>query len=49
LGLNTGSIVSIKFAWIRYVTEWSRSGPGFFAAINIEKHGVWSVSRQSTK
>ncbi len=47
---NVGSIVSVKFSWIRYVTEWSR--PGFFAGIDIEKNGMWStnvVSRQSTK
>jgi len=49
---NAGAIVSTKFAWVRYITEWSRSGPGFFAAINIEKRGVWSanvVSLRSTK
>ncbi len=46
---NVGSNVSVKFSWIRYVTEWSRSGP---AGIDIEKNGMWStnvVSRQSTK
>ncbi len=46
---NVGSNVSVKFSWIRYVTQWSRSGP---AGIDIEKNGMWStnvVSRQSTK
>ena len=27
--INAGSIISVQFAWIRYITDWSRSGPGF--------------------
>ncbi len=23
-------IISVSFKWIRYITDWSRSGPGFF-------------------
>ena len=32
----------IRFAWIKYITDWFRSGPGFFAAINTSKRGDWS-------
>ena len=47
---NAGSILSVQFAWIRYIIDWSRSGPGFFAGIAgiagtaIEKTGEWSSS-----
>ena len=37
-------IQSVKFAWIRYIAEWTRSGPGFFAGINISKSGKWPQS-----
>jgi len=37
-------ILSVKFAGIRYITEWKRSGPGFFAGINISKSGKWPQS-----
>ena len=40
--MNRSIIISVKFAWVNYVTDW-RSGPGFFAGITIEKIGPWSV------
>ena len=40
--LDSGSVLSVEFAWVRYITDWSRSGPGFFAIISIEKRGRWS-------
>ena len=40
--IDSGSIVSVEFAWVRYITDWSRSGPGFFAGVSIEKKGTWS-------
>ena len=27
---TAGSYVSVKFLWIRYITDWTRSGPVFF-------------------
>ena len=42
--IGAGDILSIQFAWIRYITDWSRSGPGFFAGIAIEKKGEWFSS-----
>ena len=36
---DSGGILSMEFAWVRYIIDWSRSGPGFFAGINIEKRG----------
>ena len=28
--IDSGTILSVEFAWVRYITDWSRSGPGFF-------------------
>ena len=49
---RAGNIVSVKLAWVRYITEWTRSGPGFFAGVDLKKKGRWSgvaISRSSTK
>ena len=34
-------ILSTRFSWIKYMTDWTRSGPGYFAGINISKNGDW--------
>ncbi len=34
-------ILSVKFAWVKYIVTWSRSGPGYYAGINISKNGEW--------
>ena len=36
---NKIHVLFVKFAWISYIAEWTRSGPGFFAGINISKNG----------
>ena len=33
------AIVSVRFAWVKFLLCWSRCGPGFYAGINI---GSWS-------
>ena len=35
-------IDSIKFAWAKYLVVWMRSGPGYYAGINIALNGEWS-------
>ena len=30
-------IVYVKFAWVKYLVSWPRSGPGFYAGINIQQ------------
>lgn len=50
--IECNKILCVKFAWIRYIAEWTRSGPGFFAGINITKSGDWPqsvISASSTK
>ena len=39
--LRKAEIVKVEFAWIKYITDWSRSGPGFFACVSITKKGRW--------
>jgi len=41
--LNVNDIIAVKFKWVRYVTDWYRMGPGYFAAVNITKKGMWPV------
>ncbi|SMN01539.1 hypothetical protein SPONN_2618 [uncultured Candidatus Thioglobus sp.] len=35
-------VLSVKFAWIKFLICWTKSGPGFYAGINISKRGTWS-------
>ena len=39
--LSDKKIVNVRFSWIKYITDWRRSGPGYFAGINISKNGDW--------
>ncbi len=42
--LTRNDITLIKLKWVKYVTDWYRMGPGFFAAVNITKKGVWPTN-----
>lgn len=42
--LKRGHIVGVKFSWVKYISDWTRSGPGFFAGVNVTKHGCWPHS-----
>ncbi len=35
------AICSVTFSWAKYLVCWSRSGPGYYAGINIEIKGEW--------
>ena len=35
-------VLSVKYDWIKFITDWSRSGPGWFAGIAITRDGDWS-------
>ena len=39
--LSENNIFSIKFSWVKYLAIWSKSGPGFYAGIDISKNGEW--------
>ena len=34
-------IVSVKLCWAKYLVCWSRSGPGYYAGINVSLRGEW--------
>lgn len=40
--LKTNKILSVKFAWVKFLLCWSHSGPGYYAGISISKQGDWS-------
>ncbi len=35
-------IARVEFDWIKYKSNWTYSGPGYFAGISITKIGFWS-------
>ena len=37
------SIAAVEFSWIKYLITWPRSGPGYYAGINITIYGQWPV------
>lgn len=39
--IRSNTIVSVEFRGVRYVTHWSASGPGYYAAISVTKMGPW--------
>ncbi len=50
--LTRNDITTVKFKWIKYISDWYRMGPGYFAAVIITKKGVWPrnvVRVQSTR
>ena len=50
--INNNEIVETNFKWIKFITDWYMSGPGYFTAISISKLGNWApvvVSYQSTR
>ena len=42
--LHHHDILSVRFSWIKYISDWtlSLSGTGYFAAISITCNGNWS-------
>lgn len=41
VALSANDIIDVSFKWIKYITDWYRSGPGYFAGIYVTKKGVW--------
>ena len=37
--LSRGEVVKVKFVWVKYISDWSRCGPRFFAGVDVIKHG----------
>ena len=36
-------VLDVSFAWAKYMVTWMRSGPGYYAGINITIIGEWPV------
>ena len=41
IAMTRNLIMSVDFKCIKYVTHWTRSGPGYFAGITVTKNGPW--------
>ena len=39
--IRNQDIISVRFSWVSYLVSWSRSGPGYYAGINITVRGRW--------
>ena len=44
LAISRSEIVSVELSWIKYISDWTRSGPGIFAGIKVTKQGSWPHS-----
>jgi hypothetical protein len=40
--LCTNSIQTVKFGWVKFRIDFQRSGPGFYAGVDITRIGHWS-------
>jgi len=36
------AITQIAFKWVKFMAVWERSGPGFYAGMNITKSREWT-------
>jgi len=48
--MRNNLVMGVTFKDIRFVCRWSKCTPGFYAAVNITKKGMWSstVSRYAS-
>lgn len=52
LALSEKRILFVKLSWAKYLACWARSGPGFYAGVNVTLRGEWHrdvVRSQSTR
>lgn len=40
--MQHNQILRVKFAWVKFLLHWSRSGPGYYAGVDVSKNGNWS-------
>ena len=41
--LHRNDVIAVRFKWVKYVSDWYRMEPGYFAAVNITKRGMWPL------
>ncbi len=39
--INNNSIISTDLEWVKFITHWSRSAPGWYCGIKITRTGPW--------
>ena len=39
--MSKKEIVCVKFSWAKYLISWSRTGPGYYAGVDITTRGRW--------
>ena len=39
--INSNEILDVQFKWVKFITMWTRSGPGYYAGISVTKNGQW--------
>ena len=42
MALQGNKITSVEFSWVKYIVQGTRSGPGYYAGINVTIRGQWS-------
>ena len=42
--LSKEEIISVKFAWVKFLLCWRHSGPGFCVGVDVSKRGSWSLT-----
>ena len=50
--LDADDITQVEFKWVKFISDWYRCGPGYFAGVNVTRKGVWPsvvVRAQSTR
>lgn len=43
MAVQADKITSVEFSWVKYMVQWSRSGPGYYAGINVTTKGKWPL------
>ena len=46
--LSCNAIEDVKFAWVKFRIDFRRSGPAFYAAVDITRKGYWSPLVQNS-
>ena len=39
--IDNNLLLDVKLKWVKYITDWTRSDPGYFAGIAVTKCGQW--------
>ena len=40
--LHNKEIILVQLEWVKFITHWSRSSPGWYCGIMIKKRGQWA-------